>query len=424
MLINFSTKNFKSFKNRTFLALNAEINEKDSVGRFTKLERDKYGLISHVAGVFGANGAGKSNLIEAMDYSKHLIQRSATNYTQGDELYCEPFKLSQASVQSPSEYEYLFQAGSSVYRYGFSHTSKRILEEWLFETPLKKGTRQRKWFTREYKADKKTYDWYINDEYISGSNSLKAGTRENALFLSSAVRDNSKEVLPAFLWFKNNLHMIASDERLGSAATAMKIHDGDKEHEIKSLLERAGIKFDDIQVHEEEIDKDFKLPTNIPTEIKKMIVDDLKGSKTYKSTFLKKDSNGNLVKFDFEEESSGTQVLYGLAWPLIDVLSRGSTLVVDELHNNLHPHLLRFIIKLFNDQKGSMNKGQLIFSSHEPSVMRADTMSQEQIWFVEKDTNNISTLYCLDDFKNRRTNKVVKPYLDGRFGAIPKIVNR
>jgi len=425
MLLSFSVSNFKGFKDTAFLTLNEATSESASKCRATYSGKDNLGYVSHVAGIFGANGAGKSSLIDALHYAHHLVIESATSYTQGEELYFAPHIFDEACHSTPSEYEFIFKTNASVFRYGFSHDAQKICAEWLYEVPLALKKRQRTWFTRTFDTEASdSYEWYINGDYIQHGTRLKKGTRQNALFLSSAVRDNCESLEDLFFWFKKKLHIFRSNQRLGFKTTARNLL-SDKSGEIKALLKEAGILFDDINVKERELSKDdFAFPDDAPQELKNLLIKELDGKKDFDIKFVYKIKTDEPVSLSLADESDGTQALFALAYPLIDVLQQAATLVVDELHNNLHPNLLRHVVSLFNNQSNSEGAGQLIFSSHDTSILSPIELSEDQIWFVEKDNLGQSTSHSLKDYSGLRSSNYAKMYRDGRFGAIPEIIRR
>ena len=147
----------------------------------------------------------------------------------------------------------------------------------------------------------------------------------------------------------------------------------------------------------------------------------LKGKKTFNITSFHQGSDESLVGLDFPEESDGSQVVFSIAGPWLDVLDNGYTLVVDELHNSLHPHALKFLVNLFHDSVMNRTNAQLIFTSHETSVMSKAFMHQDQVWLVEKDETESSRLTTLSDYKVRDVSSFQKAYLDGRYGAVPNL---
>ena len=143
--------------------------------------------------------------------------------------------------------------------------------------------------------------------------------------------------------------------------------------------------------------------------------------KTFQIKSYHQGADGKLIPLDFEEESDGTKVVFSVAGPWLDVLKNGYTLVIDELHNSLHPHALKFLVSMFQNPEINISNAQLIFTSHETSVMTKDFIHQDQVWFVEKDNADSSELFPLSDYKVRDVAAFQKLYLNGRYGAVPKV---
>ena len=275
----------------------------------------------------------------------------------------------------PSEYEFSFKTNGTFFRYGFSHDKDKIWEEWLYETPATPSKRQRRWFSRVFEPEIDGYVWSINSDYISEGNRLKKGSRSNSLFLSSAVRDNCESLQGLFDWFRESLHIIRANERISFSSTASQLLEN-KSHEIKHLLKSSGVTFDDIDVKEREISKDdLSFLDETPKELQQLLLKELDGKKEFDVKFIYKTKTQGKVSLPLSDESDGTRALFGLAFPLIDVLQHSATLVIDELHNNLHPNLLRHVVSLFNNQTKPEDAAQLIFSSHDTSILSPINLS-------------------------------------------------
>ena len=149
--------------------------------------------------------------------------------------------------------------------------------------------------------------------------------------------------------------------------------------------------------------------------------DDMCGAHIIKTKSFHQGTDGELVEFDMREESEGSRVLFSIAGPWLDVLKNGHTLVVDELHNSLHPLALKFLVGLFHDSRFNTGNAQLIFTSHETSIMTKGFMHPDQVWLLEKGNAGNSLLFPLSDYKVRDVSAFQKAYLDGRYGAIPRI---
>lgn len=135
--------------------------------------------------------------------------------------------------------------------------------------------------------------------------------------------------------------------------------------------------------------------------------------------YHQRQEGGEKVEFDLSEESSGTRQLFILAGPILDVLENGRVLVVDELNNALHPLMVRYLVKLMHNPDLNRNQAQLIFTTHDTSLLDVDLFRRDQIWFVEKDRTQVSHFYPLTDFSPRKGEALEKGYLMGRYGAIP-----
>jgi AAA15 family ATPase/GTPase len=123
--------------------------------------------------------------------------------------------------------------------------------------------------------------------------------------------------------------------------------------------------------------------------------------------------------FEIPEESSGTQLFFSLAGPLLDILEKGRVLVVDELDSSLHPLLVQRVVDMFQSPATNPNGAQLIFTTHDSSLLDSQKMRRDQIWFTEKDNAQISHLFPLLDFSPRKGEALEKNYLSGRYGGIP-----
>jgi len=130
-------------------------------------------------------------------------------------------------------------------------------------------------------------------------------------------------------------------------------------------------------------------------------------------------SSEERVGLDLSEESSGTQVLFRSAGAWLNVLTNGEVLLFDEIDTSLHPLLTRFLVGLFHSESTNRKNAQLIFTTHDTSLLDADLFRRDQIWFVEKTPEGSSHLYPLSDFSPRKEEAIERGYLKGRYGALP-----
>lgn len=417
MLIQFSVKNYRSIRDTQSLSLvMAKGDELEATNTFDANAPATSKLL-RAAVIYGANAAGKSNLLGAIKTMKLIVLDSASKRQQGEELPVTPFRLNSETASRPSEFEVIFVAKGVRYQYGFSVSKIRVHEEWLIAFP---NGRPQRWFSRTWDESKELYSWEMGPALLGQKQLWQDSTRDNALFLSTAVQLNSKQLQPVFDWFSSVLKMTGF-QSIGSTFTASLCKDADQRSKVLEFLRAADLDIQDVKVTAERMTEKH-LPPDIPESIKKKILDDLKGKELYDIKTLHRTSDGMEVEFNFDEESDGTQKLFAFAGPWLDVLNNGYVLFVDELHDNLHPKLVRFLIELFQSNTANQNNAQLVFTTHETSILNQDVFRRDQIWFCEKDADQATRIYPLTDFSPRKGRENLEAaYLAGRYGALPYV---
>ena len=417
MLIEFSVTNFRSIREKQTLSLaKSKLKESEQLSENSfQCESANMDLLRSSA-VYGANASGKSNLLQALRVMKKIVMDSATDMQHGDELPVEPFRLSAASRNGPTEFEVTFLNQNIRYQYGFSATSRQILEEWLIAYP--KGRAQH-WFARLWDPETRKYQWQTGNNLTGQKQLWMNATRPNALFLSTAVQLNSQQLLPVFEWFDDMLH-ITGIQGWGPGYTALLCRKNSHKTKIMQFLHEADIDINDVMIEEELFDRKA-LPDFMPEEARTKIIEELEGKKMLKSIkTLHTDDNGETIEFDLDDdESQGTRKLFSFAGPWLDSLEKGNVLFIDELHDNLHPSLVRFLVGLFMSNVTNPHNAQLVFTTHETSIL--DMFRRDQIWFCEKNDHHATQLVPLTDFSPRNRENLEQAYLSGRFGAIPYI---
>lgn len=410
-------ENFRSIKERqSFNLLKTKSDELED-NAFTLDSVSNTSLLRSAA-IYGANAAGKSNFILALHTMKLIVQDSAKESQRGEKLPVKPFLLSKESSNAPTEFEVVFFAEGVKYQYGFSLTKNQIKDEWLFATP--KGRAQR-WFIRAYDETTEEYVWDFSSFFLGKKQMWKEATRTNSLFLSTAVMLNSEQLKPIYDWFNDTLEVTDSGGWEPSY-TAELCHDDEQKKEVLKFLRSADLNIDDIVLESRTFDINF-FPEGVPKEVRETLLSQLKGSEIVSIKTIHKDNDGDPVVFDLNDESDGTRKLFSFAGPWIDSLKNGRVLFIDELHDSLHPNMVKFLINLFNNKKTNPNNAQLIFTTHETSVLDQHVFRRDQIWFCNKEDNQ-STIYPLTDFSPRKgAENLEKAYLSGRYGALPLVSN-
>ncbi len=414
MLIEFQVGNFLSFKNMvTFsLAASSSKHELDESNTFTE---KKWKLLKSAV-LYGANASGKSNLITAMAFLKGMILSSNQTSLENEKIHVIPFKLSTASIDKPSHFEVSFIYEEIKYRYGFELTSTQITREWLFyDFP--------KLESRLFIRDGDTIQ--LGPQFKEGKG-LMDKTRKNTLFLSVVAQFNGAIALKLINWFKTCNIISGLDDQSYLNYTVSKLKDESFKKEIHSFLLNADLGIKDIAFEQK------KMPLNMVNKLDPVFLPEFKQvliNNQFTQIFTqhdKYDDQNNTIgqeKFNLMgEESKGTVKLFSISAPIIDTLQQGKILIVDELDARLHPLLTRFLVSLFSSELNKKN-AQLIFSSHDTSLLTNGMFRRDQIWFAEKDKYGASDLYSLAEFQVRKDASYNKDYIMGKYGAIPFIGN-
>lgn len=414
MLIEFGVSNFRSFSDRQTLSMAmAKGKELAEENTFKVNAFSDFNLLRSSA-IYGANASGKTNFLLALRAMKDIVVNSATSHQRGDKLPISPFRLSEKKYNAPSEFEAVFIVDHVRYQYGFSATQEKIYEEWLLAYP--KGRAQR-WFGRAWNEKKQEYDWELGNNLYGEKQLWQKSTRDNALFLSTAIQLNSKQLQPVYDWFDEILRMSGvGGWGMGFSASLCEKKEKEK---VLEFLKAADLSIEDIQVESEPFDPGA-LPEDMPQGIKDQIAKDMKGKKVLDIKTIHKTVEGGEVAFDIDDESDGTQRLFGFAGPWVDSLANGYILFIDELHDNLHPKLVKFLVSLFHNSETNPKNAQLVFTTHETSILDQDVFRRDQIWFCEKNKDQSTQLYPLTDFSPRKGRENLElSYLSGRYGALP-----
>ncbi|SJN11602.1 hypothetical protein CZ787_06295 [Halomonas citrativorans] len=414
MLIEFSVTNFRSILDRQALSLSmAKGDELVEENTFKVNAFNEFNLLRSAA-IYGANASGKTNFLLALMVMKDMVANSASGKQRGDQLPVVPFKLDKESSLKPSEFEVTFIVDNIRYQYGFSATEDKVYDEWLLAYP--KGRAQR-WLDRQWNETTNEYDWDLGNNLFGEKQMWQKSTRDNALFLSTAVQLNSKQLEPLYDWFNKFLRM-AGVNGWGMGFSAS-LCEKEEKKKILDFLKAADLDIDDIKVESEPFDVS-SLPDDIPQTVRNEIARDMKGKKVLDISTIHKASDGSDVVFDIEDESEGTKRLFGLAGPWVDVLANGYVLFIDELHNNLHPKLVKFLVSLFHSKETNPKNAQLVFTTHDTSILHQDVFRRDQVWFCSKNKSQATEIYPLTDFSPRKGRENLElGYLSGRYGAIP-----
>ncbi|MDQ7060916.1 MAG: ATP-binding protein [Sulfurimonas sp.] len=416
MLIEFKVKNYRSIKDQQVLSMvKSSTKELEATNTFITPEKKKKISILRSATIYGANASGKSNLLKAFSAMQNIVLNSDSKIKRGIKLPIVPFLLDNESNSEPTEFEIIFIADNIRYQYGFSLNQERILDEWLYAFP--EGSAQT-WFERTIEEETQEIKWRFGSKLTGNKKIWSESTRDNALYLSTAVYLNSEQLQPIYDWFQNTIHVLESTARLDPNFTYDLYRNEIYKTKINNFLNIADLDIEELLISEEQFDEST-IPDDIPEELKISILNDMKDKKVLDVKSLHKTVQGEDVYFDIKDESDGTKKFLAFIGPWIDTLENGYVLVIDELHDNFHPLMVRFLIELFHSDETNPKNAQLIFTSHETSVMTQEIFRRDQIWFCEK-KSKATELYSLAEFKTRKgVTDIEKGYFSGRYGALP-----
>ena len=430
MLVEFSVENYRSIQEKQTLSMVAADNETmlDS-NTFPVPNNDDLRLVTSAA-IYGSNASGKSNLLKAIQVLKNLVINSASRMQIGDKLPVEPFKLNSETAKKPSSFEVIFILDDIRYEYGVSLNRERVFEEWLIAY---RNEVQENWFSREYLPDNpkfepnEGYKWSFGKGLKGEKKRIQRFVRSNSLFISHAAQNNHPQLKEVFDFFQDEINMISLTEgqlREFDFTIKMCEENHNFREQIVNLLSEADIGISDIRFESEPMDDNIKLVVqnlfSEEFEVRKNANNLLEIDFMNVITIHKMNDSNSEIELEIEDESAGTKRLFYIAGYLLWVLEYGKVLIIDEIDRSLHPVLSKALIKMFNNPEINKNNAQLIFTTHDTTLLDDETFRPDQIWFTEKD-NSMTKLYSLFDFRPRENESLQKGYLLGRYGAIPFI---
>ena len=386
MLLQFSITNHRSIKETAIISMKAAA---DKTMKEVLISPDGKKELVPVMAIYGANAAGKSNVIHALLLMREMVCGSYAKPLKGAELPYEPFAFVDGQTE-PTTFEIIYYYESIKYAYGFSFDKDRIISEYLYHWP---NGREALVFSREK-------DEYEFRESIQEQLTLAGRTSENRLYLTSSNEWNCAQTEKAYLWFQKNLRgLIATGVSNESTIDAIRKGGDGKQRILKEMM------LADLGICNVELSGTKEKP--IISTVHQLT--DYSGEKKQYTLLL-------------GQESVGTQRFFSRIGLWMDALNSGAVLVVDEIEASMHPLLTRHLIEMIQDQTTNQNHAQLIFTTHDTGLLDLKLLRRDQIWFAEKDEKTMQTdIYALTEFSPRKEENIARGYLQGRYGAIPFI---
>lgn len=409
MLIELQVKNFRSFRDPTLFSM-AKTAGAELAGTHTfEPQAPATPSLLRSAAVYGPNASGKTNLVHALTTMKELV---TLPLKEDAPVPVSPFRLDANSRKQPCEFEAIFVSEGVRYQYGFSVAEERFLEEWLLAYP---HGRPQRLIAREYDAKSRSYVWGNMAKLAGPRKLLQEATRPKALFLSTAVHLNNEHLKPVFDWFNKTLHVIGAAGPPSDQSMELCKQPEGKES-ILAFLRASDINIDDISIEEKKVSLEI-FPDDLPDAERQKLLRGL-SMRPYSVYKLK---NDRMEKFEWFDESEGTKKLFEFAGPMLETLKEGHVAIIDELDRHLHPALVGYLVQLFHNTEINTKNAQLVFTTHDTSILNQKMFRRDQIWFCDKGRDRATELFPLTDFSPRKTENIEYGYLSGRYHAFPHI---
>lgn len=411
MLLQFLVENYASIRDEKILSMEPN---KDQEHPENILEKGNYKAVG-MAAIYGANASGKTTLFRAMTMALNILRSSSVRQIN-ETIPVVPFKFNSEKAGLPSKFEFTFVAGDGKkYIYGFSADRRKVHEEYLYRYNT---NRPGMVFDRkgvEYKfarAEKK------NLEPLIRMNS------DNKLFLATATSWNVESTAIPYKWLAEGIDSYTNDDNIPNLALNMyRTNQAENIEFTKKLMKQADINLSEVTVTSKRIEAPQAGALFAGIVVAGQVIQPQEQYEIKIETgHTVRDESGNETTFPLTlgEESLGTQQLFFLSPLLRQTFEEGKVLVIDEIDRSLHPFIVKFLVNLFRNPAWNRNGAQLIFTTHDTTLLSLDTFRRDQIYFTEKDAKTGATdLYSLSEFSVRKTDNIEKGYLLGRYGAIP-----
>jgi uncharacterized protein len=438
MIVSFSVTNFRSFATEETFTLVASKRLGDEHSDHAVPIPDSDERVLRIGVFYGANGAGKSNVMKALQFLKELATspRSSQKGTGR-----QPFRFSDLGNQ-PTKFDLQFVSNGKLYRFGVSVDDEHVIEEWLVcIIRNKEKTIYERQTSSEGKVQVEAPELKNVGQKLAAL--VTVGGRANQTFLATVLanlepQDAGADLLSVIAWMSNRLTLLGPDSQDTGVGDALS-RNGSFQEFAGNFLKSAGTGIDSLQVERRELLGDellALLPKPMQTAIKghastgspfalrlgssEIIFDNVDDERFYQVTVQAvHDHRGKAPSLlDFSEESDGTKRLLDLLPALYELHTKNAVYFIDEIDRSIHPALVYKFLEFFL-KRCKPSACQIIVTTHETNLLNLDLLRRDEIWFAEKDVDGATRLYSLTDFAVRKDLQIRKGYLEGRFGAVP-----
>ena len=447
MLLRFGVANHRSIRDyqELFLTASRRIKRQGISIPVPMLRQEAVPVVA----IYGPNASGKSNLVDALDEIGRAIVRSHQAPGATDPIPRIPFLLDSKTAKEPTRFDCTFTIpetndvkqnsdhDAAVYEYGFEFKSREFTREWLLRTTRKERLSTQKLFERQTKDGQTSIDF---GSRLRGENKTIANlTRSNSLFLSAAAQNNHPQLGPLHAYFASGWKTILNAGPMPGPMNDLMVAESLSNYahldQLLPLVRQADLGISEIKVEEQETEESHvELMRQVFGAVEKVVSkhmtesdEDVPSRESFldqmrrhkKLSFIHATSGEFPHSFDYGMQSKGTQTLISFLIPALEALAKGSLLVIDELDTSLHPDLTRAFVSLFCKAETNPHGAQLIFTTHDVTLLSSGLLSQDEIWISAKDNAGASHFRPLTDYKLRSRDDIERAYRNGRFGGVP-----
>jgi AAA15 family ATPase/GTPase len=415
MLLQFYVTNYKSIREQQLFTLLADKSVKENPASVI-ISGNSNALSSAI--IYGRNASGKSNLLKALRALQFMVLASA-DFKVGSRIQTyEPYMLDMGYREKPVEFKIEFIAADHIkYSYEVGFLSNAITYERLYYYPKSQPA---KLFERDGLH-------IVYGERVTGrKKDIEETLYDNQLYLSKVGSDKLEALYFPFHFFSNillNFEDIDSrnEEAFVTLFTERMRLNGHFAANLVKLVKAMDTSILSFSVNPANIDPK-SLPENMTETEREEFIRRYSYSVRTRHKIFKDDKEAGEIDFRLGDESVGTGKLLVLGGIILGALAEGQVLIIDELDNSLHPKITKALVRLFNDPVTNPKKAQLIFTTHEVSLLDNELFRRDQIWLAEKEYQGYSHYYTLSDIAGiRKDIPLEKWYMNGRFGATPVI---
>lgn len=443
MLIRFAVTNLFSFKAKAEFSMLAS-HERIHPHHVYRTRSRNHPNLLRTAVIYGANAAGKSNLVKAIKLLRRLVVTTSKPETH---LPIQRFRLASECEDAATQFEIEFRAGNMNYLYTIAVTPAYVQTEQLAETT---HSGENLVFARTTHDDGSvTVDWGRFFNKLPKKEQLflefvAKGTRPNQLLLRESIERNVNHFRGAYNWFHRSLHVIEPSTAYRALEARLEVDEQFRDF-VARVLKTAGTGIADVRTQNVDLDTLTDIPEEVMAEIREkmspdqaltlynsngvrfFLINEDGHTRAFKLTTTHTGDNSDVeASFDIHEESDGTQRLFDLVPMLYDLTiasNKERVYIIDEIGRSLHPHLTHMIFKMHLQETNKTQPSQLIATTHETNLLDLEFLRRDELWFVEKRVDGSTDLYSLADFQPRYDKDIQKDYLLGRYGGIPFIGN-